>query len=315
MKIAAVLSLVAITAVAAETSDPPVEKTKKNIKALTGMPSSQLIPVMAFMSNSLGVTCAHCHSDKWDADDKPAKETARRMIAMQKAINAAHFEGRTVVTCNSCHQGHVTPPATPLVSASGWNQPAAAAKPALPAAAEVFEHYVKALGGDDALKAARGRISRGVVTRENGRVAPVSAPFTLKQELPQKISVETELSYPPEANREFAGNFYRARGIRSNDSPIVVTGIETVRGKSAYVVELTPKEGRPERLYFDRDSGLLLRRYRDRETPVGVLPEEYDYDDYRVVDGMKTPFLLSWSRADYHVTHRIESIEPITPAP
>lgn len=313
MKIAAVLSLVAITAVAAETSDPPVEQTKKNIKALTGMPSSQLIPVMAFMSNSLGVTCSYCHGDKWESDEKPAKDAARRMIAMQKAINVAHYEGKTVVTCNSCHQGHVTPPATPLVSAAGWNQPAAAAKPALPAAAEVFEHYVKALGGDDALKAAHGRTSRGEVTRNNGRVPPVSAPFTLKQELPQKISIETTLSYPPEANRELGANFYRALAIRGVNAPVAVTGIETVRGKSAYVVEVTPKEGRPERLYFDRESGLLLRRYRDRETPVGILPEEYDFDDYRVVDGVKTPFLLNWSRADYHVTHRIDAIEPITP--
>ena len=42
---------------AAETPDPPVEQTKKNIKVLQGLSSSQLIPVMAFMSNSLGVTC------------------------------------------------------------------------------------------------------------------------------------------------------------------------------------------------------------------------------------------------------------------
>ncbi|MCU1227227.1 MAG: hypothetical protein JWO97_111 [Acidobacteria bacterium] len=314
MRIAAVLSLVAIAAVAAETtSDPPVEKTKKNIKTLTGMPTSQLIPAMAFMSNSLGVTCSHCHGEKWESDEKPAKDAARRMIVMQKAINTAHYEGKTVVTCNSCHQGHVTPPPIPLVASAGWNQPAAAPKTTLPAAAEVLEHYVKALGGDEALKAARGRTSHGEVTRNNGRVAPVSKPFTLKQEVPQKITVETELSYPPEANREFVGNFYRSLAIRSIDVPMVVTGVETIRGKSAYVVELTPKEGRPERLYFDRESGLLLRRYRERETPVGVLPEEYDYDDYRVVDGVKTPFLLSWSRADYHVTHRFDTIEPITP--
>lgn len=40
---------------AAQSADLPVEQTKKNIKVLQGLPSSQLIPVMAFMSNSLGV--------------------------------------------------------------------------------------------------------------------------------------------------------------------------------------------------------------------------------------------------------------------
>jgi len=314
MRIAvAALSIVAVAAMAAETSDPPVEQTKKNIKVLTGMPSSQLIPVMSFMSNSLGVTCAHCHTDKWESDEKPAKDVARRMITMQKEMNAAYFEKKTVITCNTCHQGHVTPVSIPLVSAAGWNQPPAAAKPELPSAATVFANYVKALGGEQALEAAPGRKSRGEVTRMNGRSEPVSAPFTLTQEVPQKISIDTKLSYPPEANREFAGYFYRAKALKSITSPMTVTGIETIRGRSAYVVELTPKEGRPERLYFDRENGLLLRRHREIETPVGVLPEEYDFDDYRDVAGVKSPFLITWSRADYRVTHRIDAIEPIAP--
>jgi hypothetical protein len=314
MRIAvAALSIVAITAVAAETSDPAVEQTKKNIKTLTGMPTSQLIPTMAFMSNSLGVTCAHCHGEKWESDEKPAKDVTRRMIAMQKAINAAHFDGKTVVTCNTCHQGHVTPPAIPLISAAGWNQTPPAAKPELPPAATVFANYVKGLGGDEALQAAKGRISHGTVTRVNGRVPPASAPFTLRQEVPQKISIDTTLSYPPEANREFAGYFYRAKSLKAITSPMTVTGIEMVRGRSAYVVELTPKEGRPERLYFDRETGLLLRRHREIETPVGVLPEEYDFDDYREVAGVKTPFFITWSRADYRVTHVIDVVEPIAP--
>src|SRR5437764_7626424 len=119
---------------AADTPDPPVEQTKKNIKVLQGLPSSQLIPVMAFMSNSLGVTCAHCHMQPWESDEKPAKETARRMIAMQRDINARNYEGKPVVTCNSCHRGSVGTIATPEVAAAGWNaKPAAAPEPAAPA--------------------------------------------------------------------------------------------------------------------------------------------------------------------------------------
>src|SRR5438045_9519479 len=48
-------------------NDKPVEETKKNIKVLKGMPTSQLIPTMAFMSNSLGVTCAYCHTAEWES--------------------------------------------------------------------------------------------------------------------------------------------------------------------------------------------------------------------------------------------------------
>src|SRR6266851_6910913 len=68
---------------------PPAEKTveqvQKNIKVLSGLPESQLIPAMNFMSASLGVRCTYCHVNKdgkWDfvTDEKPEKNTAREMI-------------------------------------------------------------------------------------------------------------------------------------------------------------------------------------------------------------------------------------------
>lgn len=84
---------------------------------------------------------------------------------------------------------------------------------------------------------------------------------------------------------------------------------DEVRGRAAWVVEAMPEEGGfPERLWFDAASGLLLRRHRQRPTLVGPLPEEYDFDDYRTVDGVMVPFLLQWSRGDYQVTHRLATV-------
>src|SRR5689334_9929805 len=77
--------------------DKPVEQTHKNIKVLKGMPTSQLIPVMAFMSNSLGVTCSYCHTAEWESDDKEEKDTARGMINMVRDINEHHFAGELAV--------------------------------------------------------------------------------------------------------------------------------------------------------------------------------------------------------------------------
>jgi len=113
---------------AAQTPDLPVEQTKKNIKVLTGVPSSQLIPTMAFMANSLGVTCANCHAQAYESDEKPAKDAARRMIALQRELNAKYYDGKTVVTCNTCHQGRVTPAATPDLANAGWNRLSAPAR-------------------------------------------------------------------------------------------------------------------------------------------------------------------------------------------
>ena len=57
-----------------------------------------------------------------------------------------------------------------------------------------------------------------------------------------------------------------------------------------------------QRLWFETATDLLLRRSDEVETPLGSLPESYDFDDYRRVDGVLVPFKIQWSRADYQVT-------------
>jgi hypothetical protein len=38
-----------------------------------------------------------------------------------------------------------------------------------------------------------------------------------------------------------------------------------------------------------------VRRYSESDTALGKLPIQLDYEDYRVVDGVKQPFLIHWS--------------------
>ncbi len=260
---------IALLALLAST-DPPVETTKKNIKVLTGLPSSQLIPVMAFMSNSLGVTCAHCHGKEYESDEKEAKQTARKMIAMQRAINAQHFDGKLTVTCNSCHHGQVKPDATPEVENAGWNRvaPPTATDPTI-----ASEEGLKRL---PSAKIAQ-RVVKGTVERYNGRTDPVSEPFTLTITGPD-VKYETKLSHPPEA----------------------------VRALLLYLIEPPPVERvAGERWLFDAKTGLLVRRTRELATPLGTLPEQVDFSDFR--DGL--PWVARWSRADYRVTYRVTEVK------
>ena len=85
---------------------------------LNGLPQSQLIPVMNFMSASLGVRCTYCHMNKdgkWDfvSDEKPEKNTAREMIKMVLAVNKDTFRGNTEVSCYTCHRGRTNPASVP----------------------------------------------------------------------------------------------------------------------------------------------------------------------------------------------------------
>ena len=265
-------AFLAVNLLGAAPPDLPVEQTKKNIKVLQGLPSSQLIPVMAFMANSLGVTCSHCHGEKFESDEKPAKAAARQMIVLQRAINAQHFDGRVVVTCNSCHGGRVKTDPTPDVADAGWNTRTADVIAAVP-----VEEGLKRLSLTRA--AVASRVVRGTVERYNGRSEPVSAPFTLTFS-GDDVKYATELSHPPEATRAFM----------------------------AYLLAVPPLERLAGELWTFDGSGALVRRTRELATPLGNLPEQIDYSDFRPKAGAKLPYLARWSRADYRVTFTISDI-------
>jgi zinc protease len=70
-------------------------------------------------------------------------------------------------------------------------------------------------------------------------------------------------------------------------------GTENVAGKPAWKVEMTPKDGKPEYFYFDKDTMLLVRTTATIATPLGEIPVDAVMSDYRSVDGIKTPFTLT----------------------
>ena len=76
-------------------------------------------------------------------------------------------------------------------------------------------------------------------------------------------------------------------------SAIRTVGKEDVGGKPAWKVEMTPKQGKTETFYFDRDSGLLARMDQIVPSPLGEIPTEVDLTDYRAVEGVQTPFLMT----------------------
>lgn len=51
-------------------------------------------------------------------------------------------------------------------------------------------------------------------------------------------------------------------------------------------------------LYFDAESGFLLREVRYSKSPIGRIPTQIDYSDYRDVDGIKMPFRLIFAWLD-----------------
>jgi hypothetical protein len=74
------------------------------------------------------------------------------------------------------------------------------------------------------------------------------------------------------------------------------------------------REGKtPLRLYFDEQSGLLVRLVRFGETPLGRLPTQIDYADYREVGGVKIPFRWTLARPGGKFTIQISDVKENVP--
>jgi hypothetical protein len=90
--------------------------------------------------------------------------------------------------------------------------------------------------------------------------------------------------------------FYRETRLKDSYSKLSVLGRATVGEREAYVVEAAPADGgAPEKLYFDAQTGLLVRKYSEAKTVLGPFPTQTDYEDYRDVEGIKLPFAIRWS--------------------
>lgn len=295
------------------------EQRFKNIQVFKGLEATQLEPTMAFISGSLGVRCSHCHvGGSFDKDDKPAKQTARRMIQMVRDLNKGSFNAQGAVTCFTCHRGKPKPVSVPVVGQNLWASSSPTPTPApLPSAQQILDQYVHALGGAKALEKITTRSAKGSRIGADG----VLVPEEVHQKAPDKLLTIT--SYPNivfsngfngtaawgHSSREGAtplpaqlvtelkreAIFYKELKTQELYSNLTVLGKAPVGNSEAYVIEATPVDGPVETLFFDVKTGLLVRRYQESGTALGKLPLQTDYEDYRVVDGIKQPFLIHWS--------------------
>ena len=93
----------------ASSKEERAEQKYKNIQLLKGIPSDRLTKIMFAFKASLGVECTYCHiKDQFEKDDKPQKQTARKMIQLVRDTNAK-LGSMTRVTCFTCHRGQTRP--------------------------------------------------------------------------------------------------------------------------------------------------------------------------------------------------------------
>ena len=320
------------------------EEQYKNIQMLKGIPADQLIPAMQFITASLGVECEFCHVEgAFEKDDKKPKQTARKMMEMMFAINKENFEGHREVTCYSCHRGSVDPVGTPAMMSEEPKPGVEEAKKADggeakeasgPGADQLIDKYLQAVGGAAAIEKITSRVMKGTITFGDRNV-----PIEIFSKDPDKRVSFTHtpdgdsvtafdghegwLGVPGHPVREMHGpeidgasmdaDLHFAAHLKGMFSEVKVRGTEKVGDREAYLV-VGRREGKPPlRLYFDEQSGLLVRLVRYGETPLGRMPTQIDYADYRETGGVKIPFRWTLARPSGRFTIQVSEVKQNVP--
>jgi len=282
------------------------------------------------------------------AEDTPLKQTARKMILMVNTINKGNFAGMRNVTCYTCHRGTDRPEVTPsLAEQYGTPPPGDPDKVEVlgqgskgASADQILDKYVQAVGGAQQLAAFTSFVAKGtyvgydtdeekvpveIYAQAPGQrttivhtllgddtaaydghaawLASIDKPVPLLALTGGDLDgaqMDAELSFPGQIKRDFTK--WQA-------------GFPTVSidNHDAQVVEGIMASGSRVKLYFDKQSGLLVRQVRYINTSVGINPMHIEYSDYRDVAGVKMPFHWAATWTDGESTTQLTDVQPNVP--
>ena len=323
-----------------------------NVPALSGIPVDEFMDTMGMIAASLSVTCSDCHvtvTGGWEefAEETPLKRTARSMIEMVNRINTNEFGGLPFVTCYTCHRGNQRPHVVPDLAIQ-YNVPPedphdiffpAQPIPGMASADQVFDKYIQAVGGAEQSASLTSFVATGTYSGYDTELQPV--PIEVYSTAPDQRATIVHVPYG-DSVRTYdgrdgwiaapdralpllpltGGNLEGARteAIVSFPSEIQQAfsqwkvGFPTfIDDREVQVIQGTnPGQGQVN-LYFDNESGLLVRLVRYTETKIGTVPTQVDYADYRDVSGVLMPFhsIVTWTNGQ--ATIEFEEIQPNVP--
>ena len=295
------------------------------------------------------VDCHSPQSESLDgyAIDTPRKQMARRMIRMVNTLNQTAFAGQRKVTCYTCHRATDRPETIPSLtdqySVPDDDPDRAELIPGGPpqtvkrvTADQILDKYLQAIGGAAQLAQLTSFVAKGTyggyetlsekvpmemfarapnqlttivhaqsgdsVSTYDGSRGWIAAADKLMRVLPlsggdlEGARMDALLSFPARIKQDVQ---WRSGfpSVSIDDRPV-------------QVVQHAARGDNGAKLYFDSESGLLVRQVRYVDTAVGVIPTRIDYSDYRVVAGVKIPFrrVVTWT--DGRSTIELSDVQP-----
>ena len=320
---------------------------------LKGLTVADFLQSMGVISADLGLDCADCHpgagSDKVDwVFDTPRKRMARQMVEMVATINKTNFGGAQFVTCFTCHHGKLRPTSTIGLDAL-YGPPNEEREDVVtpvtggPNAAQILDKYIQALGGAQKLAGLTSYVATGSSEGYGGLGGTGTMQIFAKA--PDQRTLQISFKDHPErgdSTWSYDGKVGWIKSPRSLLGQYEVTGSDldgmrvdallafpgqikqvltnvhtgnpdTINDKEVDVVQGAGPGGVLVTLYFDKKTNLPVRMVRYGKSPVGRVPLQSDYGDYRAVNGIKFPFQYTFSWLDGRQSFKLTDVKTNVP--
>ncbi|MBI2185837.1 MAG: photosynthetic reaction center cytochrome c subunit [Acidobacteria bacterium] len=339
------------------------ENVFRNIQVLKGIPADEFMDTMGMFASSLLFDCTGCHVQEILSDRSafaiatPRIQRARQMVVMVNTINKTYFAGQPRVTCFTCHRGDGAPEAIPDLAVqygdvSYENSSAIRIFPDARLSPDtIFARYLQALGGAERVRALASVVATGTYAGFNTGSAKV--PIEIYARAPNQRT-QVVKTFEGDAIFTYDGkNAWAAEGWRqlplmtftgSNlaaarvDAVVAFPGgiqqayrqwqamATTIDDRNVQLLQGSSPGELPVNFYFDEETGLLVRTLRWSRTPVGTIPTQVEYGEYREVagSGVRMPFrlLVRWTNgqnaielSDIRPNVAIEAARFARPAP
>jgi photosynthetic reaction center cytochrome c subunit len=283
------------------------------------------------------------------ADDTPLKQASRRMVQMVNAFNKTNFGGAPVVTCYTCHRGNQRPKRIPSLAQQYSAPPDEDPDEIEPnpvvrvtmTAEQILDRYIQAIGGAAAAAKLTSYTAKGTyegfdsdfeqvatdiyakspdmratvnhmragenITTVDGREAWAAGPsdltpvtlFELVGDSLDGARLDAQLAFPGQIKQILTDWRTGFPPLRVDDRPVdVIEGRTTRRSRV--------------KLYFDKETGLLVRSVRYSVTAVGTVPITVVYSNYRDVPslGVKIPYTWQVTWTNGRGTYNVTSLQP-----
>lgn len=197
---------------------------------------------------------------------------------------------------------------------------------------QIFERYEAAIGGKEAIARLTSYKLKGTFElagmsgsieswrkEPNKTLSVIEFPRigTLKKgfdgetrwvQTPAGTSIDSSPQEIAELERD--AEVYSAGKIKSLFESMTLENKARLSGRDVHMIEAKPAKGPPEKLFFDVESGLLVRWDMARKHPKrGTVFVKVHLDDYREISGVKVPFKTRFAFESFSFTVNLEELQ------